>query len=93
MKPQVTVYTLPGCVQCDATIRTLKRSGVDHSVVDLSKHPDVIERFKAEGHLQAPIVTSHKGTWSGYRPDKLRGLAGPRPACGGGGRASHAMRL
>lgn len=35
-----------------------------------------IERFKAQGFLQAPIVEAPTGTWSGYNPGALSALKG-----------------
>ena len=28
-------------------------------------------RFKAQGHMQAPVVVTEAETWAGYRPDKI----------------------
>ncbi|WP_314216613.1 glutaredoxin-like protein NrdH [Pseudarthrobacter equi] len=71
----VTVYTRPGCVQCDATERALDKKGIGHLTVDVTKDPEVLERIKALGYMQAPVVVTDQGHWSGFRPDKIEELA------------------
>lgn len=39
----ITVYTKPGCVQCNATYRALESKGLEFDLVDVSEHPEVIE--------------------------------------------------
>jgi glutaredoxin-like protein NrdH len=57
--PEVTVYSKPTCVQCDATKRALTKAGVDYKVVDITKDP---------------VVVTEDDRWSGFRPDKIRAL-------------------
>lgn len=72
----VTVYSKRNCVQCNATIRFLKKRDVEFSVVSLDDHPDVLEGLKAHyGVSQAPVVRDGTEVWSGFRPDKLQDLA------------------
>jgi glutaredoxin-like protein NrdH len=71
----VTLYTTPNCVQCAATARQLDKHGIEFKTVDLSKHPELLEKFKAEGHMSAPIVTTDIKTWSGFRITKIKSLA------------------
>ncbi|MCI1788026.1 MAG: NrdH-redoxin [Actinomyces sp.] len=82
----VTVYTAPGCVQCDATRRALSSHGIAFAEVDLGASPDVLARLKADGWMRAPIVQTGDGqAWSGFRPDKIKELAHPKasPAING----------
>jgi glutaredoxin-like protein NrdH len=75
----VTVYTTPGCVQCDATKRALHSHGIVFAEIDLGANPDVLDQLKADGWQRAPIVQTGDGqAWSGFRPDKIRELAHPR---------------
>ncbi|WP_270410194.1 glutaredoxin-like protein NrdH [Brachybacterium paraconglomeratum] len=71
----ITVYTKPGCVQCDATKRTLNKLGFAYDLVDLTEDRVALESIKALGYAQAPVVVTSEDHWSGYRPDKLKELA------------------
>ncbi|HWT34024.1 MAG TPA: glutaredoxin-like protein NrdH [Microbacterium sp.] len=71
----ITVYTKPACVQCNATYRALDSKGIEYEVHDLSLDPDALEQVKALGYLQAPVVVTDEGHWSGFRPDKIDELA------------------
>lgn len=72
---KVIVYSKPSCVQCTATYRALDSKGVDYQVVNLEEQPtEVIERFKARGLMQAPVVITGDDEWAGFRPDKIAGL-------------------
>lgn len=67
----VTVYSKPSCVQCSASYRALDSKGIDYQVVDMSQDADALERVKALGYLQAPVVITDEDHWSGFRPDKI----------------------
>lgn len=41
--------------------------------------PRHLERLKALGYMQAPVVVTEQDHWSGFRPDKIEELAGPFP--------------
>lgn len=71
----ITVYTKPACVQCNATYRALDKQGLEYDVVDITENSDAREYVMALGHLQAPIVVAGEDHWSGYRPDRIKGLA------------------
>lgn len=71
----VTVYTKPSCVQCNATYRALDKKGITYSSLDISQDADALERLKALGYQQAPVVESPIGDWSGFRSDKIDELA------------------
>jgi glutaredoxin-like protein NrdH len=77
----VIVYTKPACVQCNATYRALDKKGIAYSSVDITQDADALERLKALGHMQAPVVEklNDKGEledhWTGFRPDKIEELA------------------
>lgn len=72
----VTVYSSPGCVQCNATYRALDKKGIAHTVDD-AKEETNNAMLKELGHMQAPgvIVRNPEGEivdhWSGFRPDKI----------------------
>lgn len=70
----VTVWSRPGCVQCEATVRHLNRCQVDHQVRNLDEDPSQLQEFVDAGIRQAPIVQTATATWSGYRPDLIAAL-------------------
>ncbi|ROQ38626.1 ribonucleoside-diphosphate reductase class Ib glutaredoxin subunit [Frondihabitans sp. PhB188] len=71
----ITVYTKPSCVQCTATYRALDNKGIEYEVFDVSVDDKALETVKALGYLQAPVVVTDEDHWSGFRPDKIAGLA------------------
>ena len=71
----VIVYTRPACVQCTSTTRALERRGIRYAARPMTE--DDAARFKAQGHMQAPVVVTEAETWAGYRPDKI--IAIPTP--------------
>lgn len=71
----ITVYSTPSCVQCTATYRALENHGLDYHVVDLSEDEAAMERVRALGYQQAPVVTDGQDSWSGFRPDRISAVA------------------
>lgn len=71
---RVQVYSKENCVQCNATYQALDKESIDYDVTMLEDNPDVLEQFKTEGYLQAPVVVANGETWSGFRPDKIKEL-------------------
>lgn len=71
----VTVYTKPSCVQCNATYRALDKKGIAYNSLDISADEQALERLKALGYQQAPVVESPIGDWSGFNPGKIEELA------------------
>lgn len=72
----LTVYTKPGCVQCNAVLRALDKLGIAYHRVDISVDRDAREYVMALGYLQAPVVYAGPDDHhSGFRPDRLRELA------------------
>ena len=71
----VTVYTKPACVQCNATYRALDKKGIEYQSVDVTQDPEALARLKAMGYMQAPVVVADGDHWSGFRPDKIAALA------------------
>lgn len=71
----ITVYSKPACVQCNATYRALDKLGVEYTVVDVTADEQALETVKSLGYIQAPVVVTDGGHWSGFRPDKITELA------------------
>ena len=72
----VTVYTKPACVQCNATYKALDKQGIAYQKVDISLDTEARDYVMALGYLQAPVVVAGNDHWSGFRPDRIKALAG-----------------
>ena len=70
----ITVSSKPNCGQCNATYRALDKAGLSYQTVDISLDVEALEQVKALGYVQAPVVMAGGEHWSGYRPDKIKGL-------------------
>ena len=75
MPMTVTVYTKPACVQCNATKKALDRAGLEYDLVDISADDEARDYVMALGYVQAPVVEANGEHWSGFRPDRIKGLA------------------
>ena len=71
---QVTVYTLPACVQCDSTKRYLKKNFVEYNEVNLAEDANSMDYVRSLGFTSAPVVVAGEESWSGFRMDKLSKL-------------------
>lgn len=76
MSAAVTVYTQPSCIQCTMTKRQLDKLGIEHNTIDVSADPDAHAYVRGLGYTAAPVVVVNDGEdhWSGFRPDRLKGL-------------------
>lgn len=75
----VTVYTKPGCVQCNATYRALDKAEIEYSKLDVSQNLEAYEYLKELGHMQMPVVEVRDGddvsdSWTGFNPEKIAQL-------------------
>ncbi len=75
----ITVYTKPACVQCNATYKALDKQGLSYEIVDITEVPEARDYVMALGYLQAPVVVAGGEHWSGFRPDRIKALAGGEP--------------
>ena len=78
-KPVITVYTNPGCVQCDATSKYLTDRNTRFETVDLSTDGLALAAVKDLGYMQAPVVfvrypNGSETHWSGFQPSRLDGF-------------------
>ena len=78
-KPVITVYTNPGCVQCDATKKYLSDRNTTFETVDLSTDELALAAVKDLGYMQAPVVfvrypNGSETHWSGFQPSRLDGF-------------------
>ncbi|OBJ56490.1 redoxin NrdH [Mycobacterium sp. 1423905.2] len=72
----ITVYSKPACVQCVATYKALDKQGIPYEKVDISLDVEARDYVMALGYLQAPVVVAGDDHWSGFRPDRIKALAG-----------------
>ena len=72
----ITVYTKPACVQCSATFKALDKQGIAYQKVDITLDAESRDYVMALGYLQAPVVVAGNDHWSGFRPDRIKDLAG-----------------
>jgi glutaredoxin-like protein NrdH len=72
----VIVYTKPDCAQCTATFKTLDKAGINYQKIDITEDPEAREYVMGLGYRGAPVVyVSPAVHWSGFRPDRIRGLS------------------
>lgn len=71
----IKVWTNPNCVQCEQTKRFLDKKDIDYNVFDLSENKEALQKFIDMGFKSAPIVETDTDIWSGFKIDKLEGLA------------------
>lgn len=72
---EIIVYTKPACVQCSATFRAMDKHDIEYQKVDITVDSEARDYIMSLGYLQAPVVVAGSEHWSGFRPDRLRGLA------------------
>tara|TARA_R110000782_G_scaffold71624_1_gene143619 strand:- start:276 stop:587 length:312 start_codon:yes stop_codon:yes gene_type:complete len=71
---QITLWTLPSCVQCHQTKREFDKLGIQYTTRELHRNPKATKRFSDLGLLEAPIVETDTRRWSGFRIEKIRSL-------------------
>jgi glutaredoxin-like protein NrdH len=71
----VQVYTKPNCVQCEYTKKELDKLHIPHTDLDVVQHPVFAEQLRDQGIMQMPYVVAGDQTWTGFKIDRLRGLA------------------
>jgi glutaredoxin-like protein NrdH len=71
----ITVYTKPGCVQCNATYKALDKQGIIYRKVDISLDDQARDYVMSLGYLQAPVVIAGCQHWGGFRPDRIKALS------------------
>lgn len=76
----ITVYTKQDCVPCARTVSALNRRGLEFEVVSLDDRPELVDEFRSQGLLAAPVVIAGEQRWSGLRPDLIVSLEAPQAA-------------
>ena len=78
MNEPLTVYVLPGCVQCAMTKHALESAGVPYVLIDLASDQQAMELVKQLGYTSAPVVVDSAASWAGFQPDKIKAIATAR---------------
>ena len=71
----VTVYSKPSCVQCDATKRFLDKANIPYTTIDITEDADAYKKVIDLGFQAAPVVITDNDSWAGFNPAKLTKLA------------------
>ena len=79
-----TVYTKPGCPNCDRTKEYFDSKGITYTGVDITEVPAALAYITEElGYSQALVIVNNSDDqdhWSGLRRDKLVQAAMHHPA-------------
>ena len=70
MTHSIRVYSLPGCISCELTMRAFTRRGVAFQEVPMTE--EHVRSWKSKGYLAAPIVEAGDLVWYGLRPDLIQ---------------------
>ena len=65
----LTLYTTPHCPACRLTRDALDRAGVAYTIVDLSKHPELLAQLRKEG-----VIDDGEARTGGFRPDRIKSI-------------------
>lgn len=71
---EITIYSKPNCVQCNATYQALDRQRIPYQVIDLTEDTQAFDFVKQLGYQQVPVVVAGEQHWSGFRPDMINNL-------------------
>lgn len=86
MENNITVYTLPNCVQCNQTKKVLDKAGVKYTTIDAKESEEAYNFItNGLGYKAAPVVTVRDIVtndviehWSGFEPEKLNKYIGEK---------------
>jgi glutaredoxin len=56
------------------TKKEFDKRGIRYEEMQLENHPDMVEQFKQENLIAAPIVVTDTKKWSGFRLEKIKSL-------------------
>ena len=68
----IIIYHKNGCIQCKMSMKMLDEAGVGYNEINVDDHPEYIDTLKQKGFAALPVVETESGSWSGFRPDRLR---------------------
>lgn len=77
---QITVYSKPLCVQCDATKRELNKTTVSYDIIDVTVDDEALAEIKSMGFAHSPVVIVRDtvgdiiDSWSGFRKERIQAV-------------------
>lgn len=79
----VTVYSKPGCVQCNATYRALDKNDIEYNVINVAESPESVDLLLSKRKTQMPVVVidvdgdwdDETNCWTGFQSEKIEALA------------------
>lgn len=72
--PKPTVYSRPSCVQCQWTKKIMEQEGIAYDEINVEEDAAALEFIKGLGYSAAPVVVAGNEHWSGFRPERIKGL-------------------
>lgn len=73
---KITIYSKPGCVQCDFTKSFLTDLNVPYESVDVMQDEAALEHVRSLGFQSLPVVeVEGQQAFAGFQPDLLEQLA------------------
>ncbi|WP_411704189.1 glutaredoxin-like protein NrdH [Edaphovirga cremea] len=70
----IIIYSKPDCVQCNATCRAFDKHGINYQLIDLTEDERALDKVRAMGYQQVPVIIAGDQHWCGFRPDKISEL-------------------
>lgn len=69
--PQPTLFSKPGCVQCNAVARYFDQHKIPYQKVDITESAQGYALVEQWGYKQVPVVSFDFSHFYGFDPDKL----------------------
>lgn len=70
-----TIFSQPGCVQCNAVKRKLKEKGVEYQEIDASQVPEAFALIKDEwGYQRVPVTYFQGKHFGGFNPTEVENV-------------------
>ena len=69
--PKPTLFSKPGCVQCNATLRYFNTHNIPFHYIDVTESESAIDQVRDMGYTQVPVVVYNFEHFYGFRPDLL----------------------
>lgn len=68
------IYTSPDCQACRMTKYLMDKNKVAYREIDISVDKKAYDTLLAAGHTSLPVVITSKEVWTGFHPEKIRGI-------------------